>query len=375
MFSGHATAEGTARYRDRFPALRDLEHFRPVQHLPGAGDLWVSSIGHGTYLGEPDDAADEEYTAAIATSLRSGINVLDTAINYRHQRSERNVGRALQQLISSGELRRDEVLLCTKAGYLCFDGNLAPDPRRYFTEEYVESGILDPSQLAGGMHCMAPGYLQNQIERSRNNLGVETIDVFYVHNPESQLADVSQDVFYRRLRDAFAMLETLVKAGSLRYYGIATWNALRLPQGSRDFVDLAHVVELAQQVGGQDHRFRFVQLPFSLAMTEAGVLLNQGSARQKKSLLGTAAELGVAVVGSATLHQGHLVTGLPEHVRRGLGHKRDSANAIQFARSAPGISVSLVGMGHREHVVENLKASLLPPMPADDWKKLFASQP
>ena len=38
------------------------------------------------------------------------------------------------------------------------------------------------------MHCMSPAYLENQIERSRRNLGMETIDLFYVHNPESQLA-------------------------------------------------------------------------------------------------------------------------------------------------------------------------------------------
>src|SRR5712692_10157883 len=225
MFPGHATAEGTARYRDRFPDLRDAGHFRRPGHVPGAGELWLSSIGLGTYLGEPDDAADQAYTEAIATALRSGINVIDTAINYRHQRSERNIGVALKQLIDSGELKRDEVIICTKAGYLSFDGNMPADPRGYFKREYLEPGILDSKQLAGGMHCMAPAYLENQIERSRHNLGLATIDLFYVHNPESQLADASREVFHQRLKDAFAMLEGQVKAGRLGYYGVATWNA------------------------------------------------------------------------------------------------------------------------------------------------------
>ena len=105
MLPGHATAEGTARYRDRFPRLRDAGHFRRPANVPGAGELWFSSIGLGTYLGEPDDESDRNYTEAIATALRSGINVLDTAINYRHQRSERNIGAALQQRIESGELK------------------------------------------------------------------------------------------------------------------------------------------------------------------------------------------------------------------------------------------------------------------------------
>ncbi len=162
-------------------------------------------------------------------ACKSGINVLDTAINYRHQRSERNIGAVLKQMIESGELHRDEVLVCTKAGYLSFDGNPPPDPRAYFHREYVETGVLDPTALAGGMHCMSPAYLENQIERSRRNLGLETIDLFYIHNPESQLADVSREVFRQRLKDAFALLEKLVKAGRLQI--LRSCDLERFPRG------------------------------------------------------------------------------------------------------------------------------------------------
>lgn len=379
MLPGHATAEGTARYRDRFSLLHEAGHFRRPEHVPGPNDLWLSSIGLGTYLGEPDDAADRNYTEAIATALISGINVLDTAINYRHQRSERNLGEALRQRIESGEVKRDEILVCTKAGYLSFDGNLPADPRAYFTREYVESRILDPEQLVGGMHCMAPAYLENQIERSKHNLGLETIDVFYLHNPESQLAEISRDAFSQRLRDAFAMLEKLVKAGSLGYYGMATWSAFRLPESSRDSMSLAETVELAHGAGGDEHHFRFIQLPFSLAMPEAYALANQtvadqSSRKQKQSLLSAAAQLGVAVIGSATLQQGQLTHGLPAFVGRILGLDNDAENAIQFSRSAPGMTTSLVGMGHKERVGANLKPALVPPTPAEEWNKLFTSR-
>src|SRR5712691_1476603 len=303
MFRGHATAEGTARYRDRFPQLRDARHFRRPEHVPGAGELWLSSIGLGTYLGEPDGSADQAYTESIATALCSGINVLDTAINYRHQRSERNIGAALKQLIASEELKRDEVLVCTKAGYLSFDGNMPADPRGYFMREYLEPGILDPKQLAGGMHCMAPAYLENQIERSRRNLGLETIDIFYVHNPESQLSEVSRDVFHQRLRQAFIMLEEQVKAGKLRYYGLATWNGFRTAEDARDHLNLFAIAKLAQEAGGERHHFRFVQLPFNLAMTEAYALTNQISGKEKMPLLSAASRLGITVIGSATLYQ------------------------------------------------------------------------
>ena len=372
MIPGHATAEDTARYRNRFPHLRDAGHFRRPQRVPGAGELWLSSIGLGTYLGEPEDSADREYIEAASTAVRSGINVLDTAINYRHQRSERNVGAALKRLIEAGELHRGEVLVCTKAGYLSFDGNLPADPAAYFRREYVEPGILDPSHVVGRMHCMAPSYLENQIERSRRNLGLETIDVFYVHNPESQLADLPREVFQQRLREAFVMLERLVKSGSLRFYGMATWSAFRLPEGARDSISLWEVEKLAREAGGEQHHFRFVQLPFNLAMPEAYALLNQPEGKQKMSLLSAAVQLGMAVVGSATLHQGQLAHGLPDFVGRALGLKSDAENAIQFSRSAPGLTTSLVGMGHKEHVAANLRTALVPPTPPEDWSKLFS---
>jgi aryl-alcohol dehydrogenase-like predicted oxidoreductase len=368
MLSGHATAEGSARYRDRFPDLQDAGHFRDRDGLQ------LSSIGLGTYLGEPDDEADAEYTKAVTCALRSGINLLDTAINYRHQRSERNIGAALKSLVSSGGIRRDEVFVCTKAGYLSFDGNIPSDPRGYFLAEYVEPGILDPKQIAGGMHCMTPAYLENQIDRSRRNLQLETIDLFYIHNPESQLADVSREVFRQRLRDAFAMLEGRVRSGAVQFYGLATWGAFRVAEGARDHISLPETVELAREVGGERHHFRFIQLPFSLAMPEAYGLNNQTIGKVKMSVLAAASRLGIRVIGSAALYQGQLTHSLPDSVTRILGLKTAPENAIQFARSAPGMTASLVGMGHQEHVSANLKVALVPPCPETEWTKLFSQR-
>ncbi|HZE27106.1 MAG TPA: aldo/keto reductase [Terriglobales bacterium] len=374
MLAGFATPEGTARYRERFPRFRDAEHFRHPKSVPGAGELWLSSIGLGTYLGEPDQATDAAYTEAIATALCSGINVLDTAINYRHQRSERNIGAVLAQLIASGELQRDEVLVSTKAGYLSFDACLPADPRGYFLREYIETGILDPKELSGGMHSIAPHYLENQIERSRRNLGLETIDLFYLHNPESQLADSSPAVFRERLKRAFEMLERTVKAGALRYYGMATWNAFRVPDGSRDYISLPAAADLAREVGGPGHHFRFIQLPLNLAMPEAFGLANQTLGKKNVSVLTAAGQLGIAMVGSATLYQGRLTRGLPGSIQQTLGMNSDGENAIQFARSAPGLITSLIGMGHKEHVAANLRPALLPPTKHEEWLKLFTER-
>ena len=123
--------------------------------------------------------------------------------------------------------------------------------------------------------------------------------------------------------------------------------------------------------GGDQHHFRFVQLPFSLAMPEAFALANQEVEKQKMPLLAAAAKLGIAVVGSATLYQGHLAHGVPEPVRKILGLNTDAENAIQFARSAPGLCTALVGMARQEHVAANVKVALVPPTPKEEWSRLF----
>src|SRR6476661_6874049 len=107
-----ATPEGTARYRERFPHGRFRE-----QH-----GLVLSSIGIGTYLGNPDEATDDGYTRSVVRAVELGVNVIDTAANYRFQRSERAIGAALKILINEHNIARDEFVICTKGGYLPFDG-------------------------------------------------------------------------------------------------------------------------------------------------------------------------------------------------------------------------------------------------------------
>ena len=370
MLPGFATPEGTSRYCSRFEPLRQSGHFRRHSNVPGAGELWLSSIGLGTYLGEPDEATDARYTEAVLEALRSGINVLDTAINYRHQRSERNIGQAIRQAVDSGTAQRDEILVCTKAGYLSFDDEVPSEPRAYFTREYIEKGVLDPAEVAGGMHCMAPRYLEDQIERSRRNLGLETIDVFYLHNPETQLSAVDRPTFRKRLQAAFDVLERLAGEKKIRYYGAATWNGFRVQPDARDYLSLKDMLMVAREVAGQEHHMRFIQLPYNLAMLEAYAYSNQGMT-QPESTMQLASRSGVIVVGSASIYQGQLAAGLPDFVREQVGMESDVANAIQFARSTPGVSVSLVGMSKREHVQQNVAIAAHPLMMEDQFQKLF----
>src|SRR5712664_2392694 len=224
-----ATLEGTTRYRERFNNQAAENHFRLEQNL------WVSSIGIGTYLGNADQATDNAYREAVVRAVELGANVIDTAANYRFQRSERAIGNALQKLTSDRGFARDEIVVCTKGGYLPFDGAPPRDVRRYVEETFVQPGIASFEDIVGGSHCMTPSYLQNQLEQSLRNMNLDCVDVYYIHNPESQLGSVPEEEFYARLRAAFESLEQSRTRGQLKFYGVATWTGFRVPAGSRDY--------------------------------------------------------------------------------------------------------------------------------------------
>jgi aryl-alcohol dehydrogenase-like predicted oxidoreductase len=365
LIPGFATTEGTARLRDRF-AARLPGHFR------AAHGLWVSSIGIGTYLGEPSNDQDARYREAIRRAVSLGVNVIDTAINYRHQRSERAIAQALAAMISSGEVQRDEIVVASKGGFLSFDEEEASDPSAYFQEKLLDPGIIRMEEVVAGCHVMSPKYLENQIDTSRGNLGLETIDIYYVHNPETQLSHVGREEFFRRLRAAFAALEKAVAAGKIRMYGTATWNAYRATPTSAEALSLTEVLRVAEEVGGKDHRFRAIQMPFNLAMPEAAVANTQPAGQRPSPLLQVARAHGLLVFASAPLLEGQLTQDLPASVRNWFpGLQTDAQRAIQFVRSTPGIACALVGMSSLEHVQENLATALAEPMTLEQFRAIL----
>ena len=366
---GSATAEGTGRYRDRFRDSAAENHFRFEQ------GLWLSSIGTGTYLGGWDEETDRAYSEAIARAVGLGANVVDTAANYRFQRSERSVGEALRRLTGEGVAARDEVVVCTKGGYVPFDSEPPAGQegvRAYVEETFIKPGIIKLEDIAAGSHCMTPRYLSHQLAQSLRNMNLEAVDVYYIHNPETQLSVVPREEFDTRLRAAFEQLERERAGGRIRAYGVATWNGFRAQANAREYHSLERMVELAREAGGDEHGFRFVQLPFNLAMPEALVLDNQPFEGARVSLLEAAKALGVTVVASASILQGRVARDIPEHIREPLGSlATDAMTAIQFVRSTPGITTALVGMGRRAHVEENLRLARVAPASADDYSRLF----
>ncbi len=352
---GRATASGTGAFATRFSSA-----FAPDFYRNAAG-LTVSSIGMGTYLGECDDDEDARYTEVIEEGIASGLNLVDTAINYRCQRSERAAGRALQNAVASGNVSRDQLIVCTKAGYVALDGS-PPGSREeyqaYLEKEYFSPGIVTRKDLAAGGHCLAPGFLANQIDRSRANLGVECIDIFYLHNPEQQLETRDRGRFLEIVTTAFSELESQVSKGNIGAYGCATWNGFRTFAANRNHLSLTELVVAARKAGGVDHHFRAIQLPVNLAMTEAVRAPTQSDEGKNTTVLELAQELQISVIASASLMQAQLSRDLPAAVRKLFpAYGTDAQRAIAFVRSLP-VASALVGMRSVDHLTENLEAGM-----------------
>jgi aryl-alcohol dehydrogenase-like predicted oxidoreductase len=354
--TGKATTEGTRRYVERFKGKIPEDHFREVQ------GLFISSIGLGTYLGNMDEESDRNYEDAIFKALGSGCNLIDTAINYRFMRSEKNIGAAINKAIDEKVISRDEIVIATKGGFL------ASHPK-----DYIANGICKLEDIVANCHCMTPQYLQNELQRSLENLGLETVDIYFIHNPETQLSEISRQEFLKRMLAGFQFLEKEVQAERIQFYGTATWDGYRKEEGKRGYLSLEELIGLARVAGqGDEHNFRALQFPYNLAMPEAFLLNNQNYGSQRVSVMRAAHNQNMIVLCSASILQGQLARTLPESIQKFFGQlQTDAQKSIQFVRSTPGVTTALVGMGRPEHVEENLQTAKVSPLPWEKFQDSF----
>ncbi|MFB6346116.1 MAG: aldo/keto reductase [bacterium] len=364
--SGRATPDGTARYIQKLQTDLSENHFRSHRNLN------ISSLGLGTYLGEATEDHDSAYENAAIQAVRTGLNHLDTAINYRYQRSERSIGRALESLIEDGDFSRDEIIVATKAGFVPFDSAEPDDPMDYIRTEFIEPGVVSPHDFTRSGHCLKPDYLEHQLNKSLDNLGLETVDVFYIHNPETQLNENSYEDFLNDLEVAFERLEELTDDNLLSTYGIATWDGLRVDPEDDQYLKLSDVVQCARNAGGEDHSFQAVQLPFNLGMSEALTKGNQPLDDDSLTPLEACRQLNLMTVTSASLLQGRLANHLPDEIKEDLDEFDSNAlRALQFTRSAPGVTSALVGMKSPEHLEENLSLAREAPFSSSEFTNRF----
>jgi len=360
MISGFATSEGTKKFAQNSGVNKD--NFKEFENLT------LSNVGIGTYLGDADARTDELVTNAVKQSILSGINVVDTAINYRSQKAERSVGKAISELIKEGKISRDQVFLSTKNGYVTNDADVQLGFWEYVKEEYSQKGIIKEGDVTSGYHCMTPTYLSDQLDRSLKNLGLECVDLMYLHNAvEGQIKDVSKEQFLENLKAVFELYEQKREEGKIKFYGMATWECFRVLKDNPQYLSFEDTVNMAKKIGGENHGFRFIQLPFNMNYDQALLGKTQLLGTENVSVLEAAVKLGIGVFTSVPFMQGRL---LAPGVMPEFNELKPSLRALQFIRSSPGVLAPLVGQKSSEHVTENLEIMKIPPMSEDEFLTL-----
>lgn len=364
-----ATKEGTFGYLKKFGGYsKDFYRFN--------GELFFPSLGLGTYKPEPykEDNYIINFSEAIKTALRNGINLIDTAINYRYQMSEREIGEALAEMIEAGEIQRKEVIIASKAGFIPLDFPFPENPYGWIQETVVTPGLAEKEEIVIDQHCMSPKYLRWSCEQSLQNLGLEALDILFLHNPETQLGYIDAQTFYERIEEAFKLFEELRSEEKIGAYGIAAWNGFLYEEEHTEYISLARIVEIARRIGGEDHGFRYLQSPFNLAKPHAYAYANQkGEDGMYTPLMHACARFGITYMGSSPLLQKNLfkrpfAAKIGELMR--TSDLTDVTSALQFARSAGAIS-AVFGAVDPSHVMDNTILAYLPGAPIEAMETLM----
>jgi aryl-alcohol dehydrogenase-like predicted oxidoreductase len=151
------------------------------QRTLGGGGLQVSAIGLGCMgmsmaYGTRDD---DESVRTVLRALDLGVTLIDTADMYGNGHNEELVGRAIGG-------RRDEVVVATKFG----NRRLAPDGRK-----------IDGR----------PEYCRSACEASLERLGVDVIDLYYLHRVDPQVP----------IEETVGAMAALVEQGKVRHIGLS----------------------------------------------------------------------------------------------------------------------------------------------------------
>jgi len=367
ILNGYATPSGTKEYLEYA-----LQRGKPSAHFRLFDGLYLSSIGMGTYLGQPNAEDDDAMENAVYESIKSGaVNVIDTAINYRAMKSEKTIGRALLRLETDGIISRDNVFVCTKNGYITNDGDYSNiDVMEYMQKMFISTGIIEASDISSGYNVLNPNYIRRCIDKSLSNMRVDAIDLVYIHNSfESWHEDISKEEFMEMLSKVFDVYEKYRSIGKIRYYGMATWTCFRVMPDNKEYLSLQEVVKLAEKVGGKEHGFRFIQLPYNLAYSEALLLKSQSAGGQKNLTILEAAEtLGIHIFTSIPLFQSRLLRAqIPDY----MGLSDQVLKLVQVIRSSPAVIAPLIGYKKREHLEQDLKIAEIPPLNSKEFEQVI----
>lgn len=360
MKRAYATEEATLAFAKCFSNYKEFYK----KH----NGLIFSKLGFGTFKKEPYKEENYlfDYKEALKCAIGLGINVIDTALNYRYQQSEREIGEALSELFEEGKVSREALIICSKGGFIPLDFPFPKNPYEWINEHIIQKKLAKPHEIELDQHCMSTAFLEDSLHRSLKNLRVECLDIYFLHNPETQLHRLGKEAFLKEIKTIFTWLEGCVEKGLIRSYGVAVWNAFFYEETNAEHINLEALIDIALRVGGEKHHFRYIQAPFNLAKTHAYSAPTQKMRGVPScTLLRVAEQYGLGVIGSASLLQMHL---FKKPFKPEVGYlldtqmqlKSDVQLALQFVRSTKGLLTSLFSSTQSDHVKSNVDIARIP---------------
>ncbi len=257
-----ATVAGTKRFFEKLKASGRESVFPLAPAKLGRTSLMVSRIGFGGYRIHEHDPDHRE---ALRSAIQSGVNLIDTSYNYTDGSSERLIGNVILDLINEGAVKRDELVVVTKAGFI--QGAALAEAKKMKARGELWNDVIEmPNET---WHCIAPEFLAHSITQSLERLKVDSIDVLLIHNPEvffkaSRKNINERKLFLKRILNAFKHLEGEVARGRIKHYGVSS-NGFPEPENQSSHVPLKKIHDLAKEAAGSDdHHFSVVQFPFNL---------------------------------------------------------------------------------------------------------------
>ncbi|MFD3157719.1 aldo/keto reductase [Haloimpatiens sp. FM7330] len=302
-------------------------------------------IAVGTYLGETNEKVSKLYKEAIEFALQNGMNFIDSAIVYRDMLSERDIGKVLKKLINKKIVKRSEIIISTKGGIIPGDYDLGLSYEQYL-DELVKQNIIkveEYEEVKRREHTLSNKFFQFCINKSRENLGIKTIDIHYIHNPEMSKVEMEESEFYKKIENLFNFYEDQVERGNIRFYGMATWFAFSKNPSDKMYISLEKIVDIAKIVAGTKNHFKFVQMPYNIKFNDAVSKKTQLVEGKLMNAVDAANELGIYVTNSASLAQS-----------KEYDNKLTPEDFLSYVINTKGIFCSMVGTKKVEHIKKNL---------------------
>lgn len=310
--------------------------------IKGYSTKEMSRIALGTHMGDVTDEVSAMYREAVRFAVQNGIYTIDGAINYRGMRSEKDVGEAIRELIESGTVRRGDIFVTSKAGLLYGDITERLNPSMYLERILKPQGMTadDFAEFEGIKQTLTPAFYEAALNKSLQNLGLETIDLHYIHIPEISRAIMSEEAFYDSMEKLFAWYEGKVREQKIRNYGIALEFMGEEPEEQKWHFEMEEVKRRADRVNAGDSHLKYVIFEYNICCPYPRTVLSQHVGGEAVTLADACHKLGLKTVASMPLAMGDA---LKEHTLKEL---------LEFALS--GCDHIIVGSKNTDHIKEIL---------------------